>query len=143
MNIHIRITTYIQMNIYIHTRVRACSIHAQMFTYTTYIYTIHQYYIYINRSRPYLKTKTKKLLHPQVLRAHLLCAAAECPLGVPALGAITDAALFGGDERLQAVRIPYKKYYIIYTSIIFERGVEVHASVYFSIDLQRTICFAF
>ncbi|CAM9206801.1 unnamed protein product, partial [Laminaria digitata] len=38
-----------------------------------------------------------------VLRAHVLCAAAECPLGVPSLGDVTDAALFGGGERLQEV----------------------------------------
>lgn len=39
----------------------------------------------------------------KVLRAHLLCAAAECPLGVPAMGGVTDAALFGGEERLAEV----------------------------------------
>ncbi|CAM9165634.1 unnamed protein product [Ectocarpus sp. 6 AP-2014] len=38
-----------------------------------------------------------------VLKAHLLCAAAECPLGVPATGGVTDAALFGGEERLAEV----------------------------------------
>eukprot|EP00752_Nemacystus_decipiens_P007203 g6448.t1 len=38
-----------------------------------------------------------------VLRAHLLCAAAECPLGIPTMGGVTDAALFGGEERLAEV----------------------------------------
>ena len=39
----------------------------------------------------------------QVLSSHLLCAAAECPLGVPNLGDVNDAALFGGKQRLEEV----------------------------------------
>lgn len=58
-----------------------------------------------------------RLQQTQVLRAHILCAAAECPLGVPSLGDVTDAALFGGQGRLQEVRLnPPKTFPIRFSS---------------------------
>ena len=51
-----------------------------------------------------------------------MCAAAECPLSVPSLGDVTDAALFGGQERLQEVRLTRE---IIPDARYFAAGVSV------------------
>ncbi|CAM9143408.1 unnamed protein product [Choristocarpus tenellus] len=38
-----------------------------------------------------------------ILQSHLLCAAAECPLGVPHLGGVCDEGLFGGRKKMDEV----------------------------------------